>query len=784
MARSDNNLSAVFTDTANAIRSKTGTSSAICPRDFADQITNIPTGGGNNEEALDLLNGNLGDYVLPSKIGTPGYPLRDGAFEEEHELHSIDLKNQLFVPSRCFSSCTNLEYASGSNVIWMGDNAFRNCSNLKSVNFPNLLCFSFYYSLSSCYWFSNCKELSEITLNNLVALGNAFYSCSKLNYVEMNNLVHVSGGNNFGSCIFSSIELPNLIAQESMSAFYHCDNLENVSFPKLVKANYMFSWCSKLSNVYMPNCYFGSYSFPISNSANIVIPNEIETIITGFMYNQQNITSISFPIAAVYGGNNLFYSCANLKEATLAAYGQTNDSPFGNSCFANCTSLESLYILDAGSRGNLRNVNAFSNTPMSNDALLGQYGSIYVPSSWVASYKASTNWITYSDRITALPSEFDSKYVYAEEYYSKQTLLSYPSEKLNVDYVLPYAFFSCSQMAVPLLELTNCKGIGIAAFMQCQKISSLSLPNCKVINTSAFATCTGLSKLYAPNVICINSNAFRQINNLSIIDIPECIYLGEYCFGYGSTNDVYFNAPKLEFLGIGALDSKKFSYFNAPNIKYMDCTIQSPTIEHFEFSQLKGGNFKINYCSELKTLSLPYMTWAENYGFAGNSKLSSIYCPNLLRIGVSAFQGCSSLTTFDFNNILTISAYAFNRTGLLKIYAPNIDRIASSCFSEITNLSKAFFKMVYGISQGAFAFCSSLESLYLQAKGMCSLESTSVFDRTPISASSYIGRFGSIFVPSVLLSKYQNDSVWSYFSERLVGLTDEQFQDVIDHWND
>ena len=45
MARSEKNLTAVFTDTASAIRAKTGTTEQICPLDFADKINAIETGG-------------------------------------------------------------------------------------------------------------------------------------------------------------------------------------------------------------------------------------------------------------------------------------------------------------------------------------------------------------------------------------------------------------------------------------------------------------------------------------------------------------------------------------------------------------------------------------------------------------------------------------------------------------------------------------------------------------------------------------------------------------------
>lgn len=44
MARSNNNLTAVLQDTANAIKAKKGDQTAICPRDFGDEIANLPSG--------------------------------------------------------------------------------------------------------------------------------------------------------------------------------------------------------------------------------------------------------------------------------------------------------------------------------------------------------------------------------------------------------------------------------------------------------------------------------------------------------------------------------------------------------------------------------------------------------------------------------------------------------------------------------------------------------------------------------------------------------------------
>lgn len=87
MARSENNLTAVFTDTANAIRSKTGASALIEPRDFADNIAIIGEGSTiatingveykycvTSEEAKAIVTQYYYDMYLPTKVRrTPAY---------------------------------------------------------------------------------------------------------------------------------------------------------------------------------------------------------------------------------------------------------------------------------------------------------------------------------------------------------------------------------------------------------------------------------------------------------------------------------------------------------------------------------------------------------------------------------------------------------------------------------------------------------------------------------------------------------------------------------------
>ena len=49
----------------------------------------------------------------------------------------------------------------------------------------------------------------------------------------------------------------------------------------------------------------------------------------------------------------------------------------------------------------MQNSNALHSTPFSLSSYLGVFGSIFVPESLVATYKANDTWSWYADRITS-----------------------------------------------------------------------------------------------------------------------------------------------------------------------------------------------------------------------------------------------------------------------------------------------------------------------------------------------------------------------------------------------
>lgn len=116
MARSANNLKAVLTDTANAIKTKKGSNSNIIPRDFADEISSIQTGTDTSDAtatANDILLGKTA-YVDNVKI-SGNIPTKT---QSDLEVSGATVTT----PSGYYASNTSKSVASGS--VSVGNSSF------------------------------------------------------------------------------------------------------------------------------------------------------------------------------------------------------------------------------------------------------------------------------------------------------------------------------------------------------------------------------------------------------------------------------------------------------------------------------------------------------------------------------------------------------------------------------------------------------------------------------------------------------------------------------------
>ena len=305
---------------------------------------------------------------------------------------------------------TSYENLSASEI---GRGTFAFCSRLTTVNFPSCTiidkyAFHYCYTLSNVsfpkctyicsYAFHQCYSLSTASFPVCTNIDEyAFNHCSKLSTASFPVCTYI-GGYAFNQCyLLSNVSFPKCTYIGGY-AFYQCSSLTTVSFPSCTSiAGHAFNQCSKLSNVSFPKCtYIGGSAFNFCTK----LPNAsfpLCTNINNYAFQQcYSLSTVSFPVCTNIG-SYAFQQCFSLTTVSFPAC-----THISASAFRSCRILVSLY-LTGSSYVSLVHSNAFSYTPIGGySASAGQYGSIYVPASMLASYKTMTNWTYFSSRFVGV----------------------------------------------------------------------------------------------------------------------------------------------------------------------------------------------------------------------------------------------------------------------------------------------------------------------------------------------------------------------------------------------
>jgi len=681
---------------------------------------------------------------------------------------------------------------------------FASNSYLSYASFPDLINFaspvnpSTGTSRNATYAFYNCSNLLECHFPQLsFIMDNMFQSCSKLSIIEAPNVFGVSAGAFSGCSLLTSISFP-LATQGSYAAncFYGCSKLQSVYMPYFCSIGCNFTGCSLLSefrSFLIPQSSITNnmfYSTALSNIADIPAWSLAITIgdqafgftsvselnfincssINGQSAMSSTLINVSLPIvetlvayyhfascsllSQVYApdcstvGNYAFLNCKNLEKIEL---GLGRGGYIYTQAFSSCSKLSEIYMINYSTAiCALNNQNAFSNTPMSNSTYLGHYGSIYVAPTLVNTYKAATNWAAYANRIAAAPESFLSKAVWPYQYYNSNTMTAIPSEKENVTAVHRLAFCNCQSLAAVSLSL--CEYIGVQAFEQCYSISAVDLPQCKVIGKNAFQGCTRLLSANLPECLAINTNAFYNCQSLTTLNANKCEIIYSSAFG------MCYSLSTVNLSKCKAIYSSAFaSCRSLTSIDLPEC--------------LFVGGFAFAYCTTLESISLPKCVFLSESAFTSCGSLTSIDLPKVLNLFLYCFYSCSNLETAILPECLVVGQYCFaSCSKLSSISIPKCRYISIAAFNNCSNLATISLPEVKVIDR-AFVNCSKLSQVYLPSNKMVFLDNYSAFFSTPMSNSAYLGYFGSIYVPASLISQYQNDPVWSWYSSRFASIS-------------
>lgn len=364
----------------------------------------------------------------------------------------------------------------------------------------------------------------------------------------------------------------------------------------------------------------------------------------------------------------------------------------------------------------------------------------------------------------------------------------------NVTSVGGYAFLSC--ININTVNLPKCTSIGTSAFYSCLKLTTLNLPVCETIGTAAFAYCSkSLTTVNLPKCKTILSLGFNNDSTITTVNLPVCEYIGSYAFQTCNNITSITMPSEPFFIGGGAFPSsvitrlgieKQTGYI--PNYAqtsiisgdYWNIWSASSTV--LEVIDLPNGcGFPYSTMYSFKKLTSVhlgnysgslYSTAYPNNVLSGLSSLTTVSFPKITELGDSAFYYCYKLQNVSLPICEYIWSNAFyNCSAISEVNFPECSVVRDAAFANCISLQTVVLPKCESLWRSVFYNCKSLKSVYIgtEISSVCYIQS-SAFYNTPIVNSTYLGYYGSIYVPMSLVNQYKTATNWVSYADRIVGV--------------
>ena len=734
-----------------------------------------------------------------------------------NQIHYTSTDGKVITPYSTNAFGANIvsnTYSNGKGVITfdgkvtkIGDYAFYQYGNptLSSLRMPDSVTEIGYYS------FSNCENLTSITLSNsLTYIGYAFSYCGITEITIPDSVTYVAD-HLFSFCDdlkaiygkFASTDNRCLVVDGVLNSFAP-SGLTSYSIPSGITTigNYAFYDCKNLTSVTIPSSVtaIGHSAFGYTSLSAVTIPSNLQSIgEDAFRY--CNITTINIPSSVTTIEGNPFAYCTKL--ATFSGQYATSDNNaliYNNiltsvasdvtqytvpeavktlevSSFSNCKSLTSVTIpanvTEIRSHGfsncpNLAAVHCLSTTPptankqnwdawhcFDNNA---SGRKIYVPAESVSAYKSAENWSTYADDIVA-------------EATTEMCQILYTSTDGNIITPSSTAAFGTANIVSNTYE--NGQGvitfdgavtsIGKNAFEDCRSLTSITIPNSVTsIGNYAFSSCSSLTSVIIGNsVTSIGYGAFYNCSSLTSVTIPDSVT--------SIMDDAFGNCDNLaEFNGKFASADKRCLIVNGTLHSFAPAGLTEYTIPD---SVTKIGWCIFQNCQSITSITIPNSVTSIGESAFSNCGLTSVTIPDsVTSIKDGAFSGCDNLAEFNgkFAStdkrclIVNGTLNSFAPAGLTGYTIPNdVTAIGNAAFYSCGKLySVTIPDSVTSIGGQAFDYCSKLIEVFCKPTTPPTLGGTSVF------YNNATGR--KIYVPAASVETYKNANYWNEYADAIV----------------
>ena len=683
-----------------------------------------------------------------SYIGFSSY-----VFSNCKALKSITLPSgAASISTGMFEKCTNLTNVSiPSSVTYISDSAFWNCSSLTAINIPSnvskIYRSAFYgTSISTVYYCGTAEKWNSITISdyndNIINATKVYHKylsgsisvpptctadgveaivcefCKCVKPSSTTNVIPALGHNE----IFHEAKTPTCVESgwDSYVTCSRCDYTTFVELPALLKYSIVGGAVTiddcvpNATEVIIPESIdgypvtkIGSYAFAECTVLSVLVLPESITHIDVGAFEECAFQSIIIPEGVVNIGIFAFKNCTALEHISLP----TGITKINQEMFANCTSLKSITMPDGITSIGYK---AFSNCT----------------SLQITELPCAVEWITESS-------------------FENCTSLSHIVLPEKVSSIGSRAFWGCDNIKSITMHV-NVSSVGTAAFPKNSVASSYT-----IYYQGAHCQFEKIDGSISGNIVCL---AEHYLSDWVIDKAPSCTEVGEKHRSCSACENVFAEqipaighnylttviAPTCTAKGysehICALcgdtytDTMTYSLQHSfgkwmddpsPSIagnRYREC--ERCTAIEYEIVPLDQNNYdaySIEYLLNASTHTAITTAYTGNEYYVTVPKY--VYKDGIVytvtEIGPYTFRHAAIEGITIFDSIKTIGELAFSESSLRSIIIPEgVAFIGSHAFWSCTELVEIFLpSTLERIKNGAFAFCSKLESVYLADLG-------------------------------------------------------------------
>ena len=517
---------------------------------------------------------NVTDTAVPCKVEvTSGTLLYEG---------------HVTIPSVVFANSRQYQVTS------IGEKAFMNCKDLKSVVMPNSIVSIGELALASSgitslnipasvrsignNAFTSCLALDTVWFNadSCTFMGNnfyvpVFYGCSGFKRLIVGNNVKCIPMNAFAYCTsLLTVEMGESLAEIGPESFYACSSLVSFRFPRSLKkvGNRAFNECVSLCEVFFEadSCYDMSdnNTYPVFYGCpalkRIDIGSHAKVIPPLAFSRCSGLTMVTIPKWVKMIGKSAFDYCENLDtlyyyaDSCVMGYSfNASGAIFPGPTFFGCSALKHLFIGD-----NVKIIPECAFQYCSIDSVSLSENIVYI----------GKNAFTNSKLVTvAIP--FKVSYIGDNAFYGCYNLTSVEYNAERCAYMgteKREVFAGCNKLGCVIIGSTvktlpdyafaasyidsvvippSVEKIGKYAFSGCGNLSRVNIPNTvQLLDTGAFNGCVRLSAVtLADNFNKLYYATFKKCQNLKYVNIGTGMSEME--------NDVFASCGKLSQLTIG-----------------------------------------------------------------------------------------------------------------------------------------------------------------------------------------------------------------------------------------